>query len=92
MTPPGIEVLDGRELGHSDVLIRTRHPLYKRLAGGCQAVAVPIDYAASQNSLNGAAVELFEDLRAHAESFQRGKRRCRALFTTVCVLWSMLTL
>jgi hypothetical protein len=31
---------------------------------------LPCSDAASQDALNGAAVELFEDLRAHAESFQ----------------------
>ena len=31
---------------------------------------IPSDDAASQDALNGAAVELFEDLRAHAKSFQ----------------------
>jgi hypothetical protein len=34
--------------------------------------------------LDGAAVELFEDMRTHAKSL-RGDRRCRALFTTYCV-------
>jgi hypothetical protein len=39
-------------------------------------------------TLNGAAVKHFEDLRAHAKSFQSGERRyCRAFFKTawVCV-------
>ena len=36
LTPPGIEVLDGRELGPSDVLGCTHHPLYL-LAVGCLA-------------------------------------------------------
>ena len=37
--------------------------------------------------VNGTAVELFEDLRAHDKSFvpPEGKRHCRAVFTTVLV-------
>ena len=60
LTPPGIEVLDGGELGPSDVLGHTHH----------LAVIVPSGDAASQDALNGAAVELFEDLRVHDKSFQ----------------------
>ena len=55
LTPPGIEVMDGRELGPRDVLGRTHHAT-------CLAVAVPSGDAASQDALNGAAVEL---LRIH---------------------------
>ena len=36
----------------------------------CQADSIPSGDAASQDALNGAAVELFEDLRAHDKSFQ----------------------
>jgi hypothetical protein len=60
LTPPGIEVMDGRELGPGDVLGRTHHlvssdtTLCKRLAVGCQAVAVPSCDVASQDALNGA--------------------------------------
>jgi hypothetical protein len=36
---------------------------------GCHAVAIPSSDAASQDALNGAAIELF-DLTAHAKSFQ----------------------
>ena len=65
LTPPGIEVLDGREHGASDVLGRPHYPLWY-LAVGCQAVAIPSGDAASQDALNGAAVKRLEDLRAHA--------------------------
>jgi hypothetical protein len=34
------------------------------------AVAIPSGDAGSPDTLNGAAVYLFEDLRAHAHSFQ----------------------
>ncbi|XP_070994384.1 aryl-hydrocarbon-interacting protein-like 1 [Oncorhynchus clarkii lewisi] len=37
------------------------------------AVAIPSSDAASQDALNGAAVELFEDLRAHAKPFHLSK-------------------
>ena len=48
---------------------------------------MPGGYATSQDDLDGAAVELFEDLGTHAKSFQspEGKMCCRALFTTVLV-------
>jgi hypothetical protein len=36
---------------------------------GCQAVAIPNGDVASQDALNGAAVELFEDMMAHDKSF-----------------------
>ena len=39
LTPPGIEVLDGRKLGPSDVLGRTHYPL-SCLAVGGRAVAI----------------------------------------------------
>jgi hypothetical protein len=42
----------------------------RTLRVGCQAFAIPSGDAASQDALNGAAVELFQDLRAHAKSFQ----------------------
>ena len=35
-----------------------------------QAVAIPGGDAPGQDALDGAAVELFEDLRIHAKSFQ----------------------
>jgi hypothetical protein len=34
------------------------------LGGSCQAVSIPSGDAASQDALSGAAVKLFEDLRA----------------------------
>ena len=55
MTPPGIEVLDGRELSPSDVLGRPHYPL-PCLAVGCNAVAISSGDAASQDALSGAAV------------------------------------
>ena len=57
LTPSLMEVLDGRELSPSDVLGCTHHPLY-RLAVGCPVVAAPRGEEASQDALNGAAVEL----------------------------------
>ena len=69
LTPPGIEVQDGRELGPSDVLGRMHNPL-KCLAVGGRAIAVPGGDATGQDALVGAAVEHFEDLGTHAKSFQ----------------------
>ena len=60
--PPGIEVLDGRKLGPSDVLGRKHYLLYYLAIGGSDAT--------SQDANDGAAVEPFEDLRTHAKSFQ----------------------
>ena len=37
---------------------------------GCQTVAIPNVDVTSQDALNVADVELFEDLRTNAESFQ----------------------
>ena len=51
LTPPGIEVLDGRELSPSDLLGRTNFPLV-----GCQSVTIRRGDAASQDALNSAAV------------------------------------
>lgn len=69
LTPPGIEVLDGRKLGPSNVLGRTHYPL-QCLAVRGQAVSIPGSDATSQDALDGAVVEPFEDLRTHAKSFQ----------------------
>ena len=68
LTPPGVEVLDGRQLSPSDVLGRTHYPLSCLVVGG-QAVAVSGSDATSQDALDVAAVEPFEDLRTHAKSF-----------------------
>ena len=65
----GIEVLDGRNLGPSDVLGRTHYPLYCLAVGG-RAVAILGSDATRQDALDGAAIEPFEDLRIHAKSFQ----------------------
>ena len=59
------EVLDGRELGPNDVLGHPHYPL-ENLAIRWQLVAIKSGDAASHD---GAAVELFEDLRAHDKSF-----------------------
>ena len=63
LTPPGIEVLDGRELGPSNVLACPHHPLWCFAVEG-DAFAMPSGEAASQNVLDGAALEPFEDPRA----------------------------
>ena len=42
--------------------------------------------------LNGAAVELFEDQRAHDKSFQPPEGHCPAIFTTVLVCLTMIEL
>ena len=55
LTLPDTEILDGRELGTSDVLGHMHYPL-KHLEVGCQAVAIPSSDAASQDALNDAAV------------------------------------
>ena len=64
-----IEFLDSRELGPSDVLGCLHHPLL-RFAVNVLAFAVPRGDAAIEDALNGAAVEMFENLRAHAKAFQ----------------------
>ena len=69
LTPPSILVLDGTKLGPSDVLGRAHYPL-KRLKIRCRAVTKPGGDATGQDALDGAAVELFEDLGTHAKSFQ----------------------
>jgi hypothetical protein len=69
LTPPCIWVLDGRKLGPSDVLDCTHYPL-SRLTVRCRSVAVLGCDVTGQDGLDGAAVELFEDLRTHAKSFQ----------------------
>ena len=69
LTQPDIEVLYGRELDPSDVLGCLHHPLL-RLRSICGAFAIPRGDAASEDALDGAAVEPFEDLRAHAKTFQ----------------------
>ena len=61
LTPPIIQVLDGRTLGPSDVLGRMHYPL-QRLTVRCRAVAIPDCDATGQDTLDGAAVESFEDL------------------------------
>ena len=53
-----------------------------------RAIAIPGSDATSQDALDVASVERFEDLRTHAKSlysFLRGNGLCRALFTTVLV-------
>jgi hypothetical protein len=37
---------------------------------GCQAISILSSDAASEDAFNGAAVELFDDLKAHAKCFQ----------------------
>ena len=65
LTPSGIEVLDGREFGP---VMYWPYALPSVVL--CRAVAIPSGDATHQDALIGAAVELFEDLRAHAKSFQ----------------------
>ena len=65
LTLPGIEVLDGRKLGPSDVLGHSHYPLL-----GGRAVAIPGSDTTSQDALDGAAVEPLEDLKTHDKSFQ----------------------
>ena len=69
LTPPGVEVLDGRQLCPSDVLGRPHYPL-KSLAVGGRAVTTPGSDATRQDALDGAVVKPFEDLKTHAKSFQ----------------------
>ena len=62
LTLPAI-VMDGRKLGPSDVLGRTHYPLQ------CFAVGDKADAITNtQDALDVAAVEPFEDLRTHAVS------------------------
>ena len=68
LTPPGVEVLDGRQLCPSDVLGHTHYPL-KCLAVRGREIAVPGSDATGQDALDVAAVEPVEDLRTHAKSF-----------------------
>ena len=44
--------------------------LCSALRSGSRAVAIPGSDATSKDALDGEAVELFEDLRTHAKSFQ----------------------
>ena len=69
LTQPGIEVLDGRRLGPSDVLGRMHYPM-QCLAVRGRAVAIPGSDATRQGALDGAAEKPFEDLRTHAKSFR----------------------
>ena len=69
LTPPGIEVLDGRKLCPSDVLGRSHYLLW-RLTVRCRAVAIPGGDATGQDALDGAAVEPFEALGTIAKYFQ----------------------
>ena len=64
---PGVEVLDGRQLRPSDVLGRAHYPLVpcSRKPSNC----IKGSNATSQNALDVAAVEPFEDLRTYAKSF-----------------------
>ena len=50
-----------------------------------KAVAITSGDTASQDALNGASVELLEDLRAHAESFQppEGEQVCWCAWTMI---------
>jgi hypothetical protein len=66
LTPPGIEVLDGRKLGPSDVLGLTNYPLLCLAVRGRAVVILGSD-ATSQDALDGAAVEPFEDLSTYAK-------------------------
>jgi hypothetical protein len=50
-----------------------------------RTVAIPGSDATSQDALEGADVGLFEDLRTHPFSLLRGKKLCRACFSTVMV-------
>ena len=61
LIPPGLEVLDGRQLCPNDVLGRTHYPLKCLAVGGSDATG--------QDALDVAAVEPLEDLRTHAKSF-----------------------
>jgi hypothetical protein len=58
LTPPGVEVLDGRNLCPSDLLGRTHYPLKCLVVGG-RAIAVPGSDATGQDALDVAAVETF---------------------------------
>ena len=93
LKPPGIEVLDGSKLGPSDVLGRSHYPLCLDVGG--RAVAIPGSDATSQDALDGAAVEPFEDLRTHVKYFSVSSFQSHALIMTVLVclvhvsLWVM---
>ena len=74
-----------------------RSTLCKRLAVRGRAVAIPCGNATSQDALNSAAAELFENLRTHAKSFQSPeamswfshnsvKRSSCSLFSNDCML------
>ena len=69
LTTPVIEVLHVRKLGPGDVLGHTHYPL-SCLAVGGRAVAIPGSDSTSQDALDGAAEEPFEDLKTHAKYFQ----------------------
>ena len=58
----------GPRLGPSDVLGCMHYPL--QCLVGCRAVTIPGGDATGQDALDGAAVELFDNLWTHANSFQ----------------------
>ena len=64
LTHPDIEVLDGTDLGPCDVPFCPLHPLVRFV------FPIPSSDAASQDALDGAAVDLFEDPRAHDKTFR----------------------
>jgi hypothetical protein len=68
LTPPGVEILDGRQLSPTDILGHMHYPLYCFAVGG-RAIAVPGSDATGQDALDVAAVEPFEDLRTYDKSF-----------------------
>jgi hypothetical protein len=57
--------MDGRKLGPSNVLGHTHYPLQF-----LEAEQLPYQAVMQPDALDGAAVEPFEDLRAHVKSFQ----------------------
>ena len=61
LTPPGIGGRDGRKLDPSDVLSSSHYTLYCLAVGG-RAVAIAGSDATSQDALDGATVETFEDM------------------------------
>ena len=86
LTPPGIEVLEGSELGRSDVLGQVW-----TFCSALHSGTLHLPYQAVMQPVKMLSMVVFEDLRAHDKSFQppEGDEVLRAIFTTVWV-WTML--
>jgi hypothetical protein len=82
LTPPAIEVLNGRMLGPSDVLGRTYYPLL-RFPFRCQEDVISCGDATSPYTLDGAAVELCGYCTEHKQNSYFTKAESSELITRI---------